>query len=307
MPFGGIEVDVLLADDRAVGDTARRRWPGSSGRVQSSMARSTRTPLLDQVQLADLADRDAAVGDLGVGEDAAGVGEVGVDGARRRCRTGSWSARRSSARHVGHADQRDDHEQDQLDLGRSPQHGAHHPPRRGASVSAMRRGRVRARRAVAELGVVPRCRRPASAARRAQRARSACSSAAQLVGEVQVDERVQVGVVALDELRGSSRAGTGTCRRSSAPRQVASRPRSAARAPASAPSAPSTSSVCVALMTRVATVPRFDRLVSSVTSFVRSSASTFSACGKVSSAVDEHLLVAGSASPPACRRCPARW
>ena len=82
------QVDVLLADHRAVGHRGGRRRPAPCALLQSSMLRSTRTPVVDQVQRADPADRDAAVGDLGVGEDAARIGEIGVDRARVRRRTG---------------------------------------------------------------------------------------------------------------------------------------------------------------------------------------------------------------------------
>jgi len=87
-------------------------------------------PLVDEVQLADLAHRDAAVGDLGVGEDAAGVGEIGADGAALRADDALRQADVLSA-DVGDPDEGDDHEQDQADLRGSGQHGRITRPRPG--------------------------------------------------------------------------------------------------------------------------------------------------------------------------------
>ena len=68
----------------------------------------------------DLPDLDAAVGDLAAGEDAAGLGEVGDHGVGvvEEEPVEPRVARADEA----HADQRDDHEDQQLDLGAARDH-----------------------------------------------------------------------------------------------------------------------------------------------------------------------------------------
>ena len=105
-------------------ETAAAVSAGIFGAEQLSMSRSTCTPFVEQVQRADPADRDAAVGDLGVAEDAAGVGEVGVDRAGAAAEEALEQPDVVRA-HVGHAEQGDEDEQrsagswcDRLIIGR---------------------------------------------------------------------------------------------------------------------------------------------------------------------------------------------
>ena len=96
MPFGGTRSTYCSPTTERLA-TVAAVLAGIFGLSQLSTSRSTRTPSLIERERADLADGDAAVGDLGVGEDAAGVREVGAGSCSRCCRTGSWSGPTYSA------------------------------------------------------------------------------------------------------------------------------------------------------------------------------------------------------------------
>ena len=177
---GRFEVDVLLPHRRAVRDVGlgvgRDGGLGAAaqGQVHPHAAdlAAVRAGVVEQVQLPHLADRDAAVGDLGIGEDAAGVREVGAHRAAARPEQGGAQPDVAEA-DVADAEQREHHEQQQLDLGRSADHGRSPP----SSAAAGGRAGVR---------VVP------------GRHLRQGEQVVQQMGEVEVGGQEQVGVVAPD-------------------------------------------------------------------------------------------------------------
>ena len=129
------EVDVLLTDHRPVGDRGRRVHRNLGAGAVVDVERDL-DAVLEELERAHPTDRDAAVGDLGVAEDAAGVGEVGVHGADAAAEEALEQPDVVRA-HVRHPEQGDQDEHDQLDLGPAPQHGRiTRPSRRGWAPSA---------------------------------------------------------------------------------------------------------------------------------------------------------------------------
>ena len=119
----------LVAPAAGARRTARRRPTGcrraracrpGSRRSPCRSSRWTSTPSSVSSSLLDLADPDAAVGDLAAGEDAAGVGEVRDHGVgvveEQPVELGVAGADEADA------EQRDDHEDQQLDLGAAGDH-----------------------------------------------------------------------------------------------------------------------------------------------------------------------------------------
>ena len=113
-----LQVDVLLADRGPVGHD--RLGAARDVLVLLLDVQHDVDALVGQHHVADLADGDAAVGHLGPGEDAAGLGEVRRDGVGlvedQPVEAGVAGA------HEGHADHRDQREDDELDLGPAGDH-----------------------------------------------------------------------------------------------------------------------------------------------------------------------------------------
>ena len=114
----GLQVDVLLADRRAVGDHGE----GVGGDGRSAVDVQSRGDAGGgQPQRVHLADGCAAVGDFGAGEDASGDGEVGADGVSGvDDRVGEAGV---ACADVGHSDGGDGGEGDQLGFGAGGDHG----------------------------------------------------------------------------------------------------------------------------------------------------------------------------------------